>query len=105
MGRSAVWQIMPFDDKTYRPKFLIGRDMYSNWSRIATIGRSWHFGDIARIDGHTHDDLRLLFVGFACGHTISYLDDCRPTTSIKLAVRCSAFLNSFAFDYVLRSQE
>ena len=100
LGRAAVWREIPFDAKTFRPKFLIGIENLRANSKFEAKPKL-AYRRVARID--RHKDVHLCVVlGFACGDKLPVLKT--ESENLIRSSFLSTVCNSLTFDYVARTR-
>jgi hypothetical protein len=97
-GRSSVWSDIPFDRKTFRPKFLVGADTLQSWVKYRT-GPKIGYRRIAR-STDTRSVISSVVVGVACGDKLPVFTPSKD--ALRRTLYLSVVCNSLTFDYVAR---
>src|SRR5688572_6767527 len=98
LGRSARWRVIPFDSKSFEPKFLIEHDRLASNQKCYLRPKLAHRQVARSTDSRTM--ISCVISGFGCGYklpTLSFSPD-----PLREALWFSGVLNTFTFDYITR---
>jgi hypothetical protein len=97
-GRTAVWRVIPFDDKRFEPQFLMAMDTLSGWAK-ANTGIKVALMDITS-STNTRSMIAAATSFFPFGHSAPIVTVAGGEYPKTLFV--AAVLNSLVFDYAAR---
>jgi hypothetical protein len=100
LGRSAVWRDIPFEAKTFRPKFLISVESLRASQKFYS-GPKLAYRRVAR-STDTRSFICCVLVGFGCGDKLPVLK--LPGEQLNCTLQLCAVGNSLVFDYVARTR-
>jgi hypothetical protein len=99
-GRSAVWRELPFDAKTIEPQFMMAGETYVNWPK-AVHSSKLAFMDVASAT-NARSFIGCVTNGFPGNHKTPVLSV--ADGDLEKTLLAASVLNSFAFDYAMRSR-
>jgi len=98
LGRSSIWRIIPFDSKTFHPKFLIALETLTS-NKNCAIGPKLVHRQVAR-STDTRSMIASIVVGFGCGYKLPTLRF--SPEPLRNSLWFMGVLNSLTFDYITR---